>query len=124
MMIATVAILLQHARAATVLTIVARLKYARQENSVMNQQAEIVFEKEETILLRQSAATMNEFCPFCDAVSVMATPEAVTLMTGVSEREIFRLIETGDIHFYDGPKVYVCLNSLSAVREKRGRQIN
>lgn len=80
----------------------------------MNQRAEIVFEKEETILLRQSAATRNDFCPICQAATVMATPEALTLMFGVTEREIFRLIESGEIHFYEGPKIYVCLNSLAA----------
>lgn len=48
----------------------------------------------------------------------MATPEALTLISGVTEREIFRLIEAGEIHFYEGPKVYVCLNSLAAIKEK------
>lgn len=84
----------------------------------MNQRAEITFEKEETVLLRQSSATRSDFCPFCKAVSVMATPEALTLISGVTEREIFRLIEAGEIHFYEGPKVYVCLNSLAAIKEK------
>ncbi len=84
----------------------------------MKQQAEIVFEKEETVLLRQSAATINELCPNCEMFTIMATPEAVALISGISEREIFRLIEAGEIHFYEGPKVYVCINSLAAIKEK------
>lgn len=83
----------------------------------MNQRAEIVFEKEETVLLRQSAATRSEFCPFCKASTVMATPEAIALVSGITEREIFRLIEAGEIHFCEGPKIYVCLNSLG-IKEK------
>ena len=84
----------------------------------MNQRAEVIFEKEETVLLRQSSATTNGFCPFCRAFTVMATPEALALMSSISEREIFRLIEAGEIHFYEGPKVYVCLNSMAGFKEK------
>ncbi|MFN0277280.1 MAG: hypothetical protein ACKVRN_01630 [Pyrinomonadaceae bacterium] len=83
----------------------------------MTQRAEIVFEKEETVLLRQSSAVVNEFCMLCGTATVMLTPEALTLASAVSEREIFRLIEAGEIHFYEGPKVYVCLNSLAAIME-------
>ncbi len=82
----------------------------------MTQCTQVMFEKEETVLLRRSAATMNEFCRFCGASSVMVTPEALTMISGVSEREIFRLIEAGEIHFYEGPKVYVCLNSLAQIQ--------
>lgn len=84
----------------------------------MKQRAEIVFEKEETVLLRQSEATINGLCPSCQVLTIMATPEAVALISGTSEREIFRLIEAGEVHFVEGPKVYVCLNSLAAIKEK------
>lgn len=84
----------------------------------MTQRAKIVFEKEETVLLLKSSATVDEFCTVCGTFTVMVTPEALTLMSGASEREIFRLIEAGEIHFYEGPKVYVCLNSLAAIMEK------
>ena len=84
----------------------------------MKQQAEIIFEKEETVLLRQSEATINEHCPNCEMFTIMATPEAVALLSGLSEREIFRLIEAGELHFHEGPKIYVCLKSLAAIREK------
>lgn len=80
--------------------------------------AKIVFEKEETVSLRKSSATVDEFCSLCGTYAIMVTPEALTLASGVSEREIFRLIEASEVHFYEGPKVYVCLNSLAAVMEK------
>lgn len=82
----------------------------------MNQRAEIVFEKEETVLLRQTSATINEFCCDCGAFTDMATPEALAMISGMSEREIFRLIEAGEVHFYEGPKVYVCLNSVAVIK--------
>lgn len=89
----------------------------------MNQRAEIVFEKEETVLLRKSSATIDEFCPDCRATTVMATPEALAVMSDISERAIFRLIEAGEIHYYEGPKVYVCLTSLAAIRENERKQL-
>lgn len=75
--------------------------------------AQIIIEQEETLILRQSSATMNEFCSVCGMLTVMVTPEALAMMSGVSERNIFRLIEANEIHFFEGPKVYVCLNSLN-----------
>lgn len=79
--------------------------------------AKIVFEKEETLVLRQSRATMNEYCSLCQMLTTMVTPEALAMMSGLSEREIFRLIETSELHFYERPKVYVCLNSLAAIEQ-------
>ncbi|MFN0278231.1 MAG: hypothetical protein ACKVRN_06470 [Pyrinomonadaceae bacterium] len=84
----------------------------------MTQRAQIVFEKEETVLLRQSTAVADEFCPLCGTSTFHLTPEALTLASGVSERKIFRWIEAGEIHFYERPKVYVCLNSLTNYKRR------
>ena len=84
----------------------------------MKQRAEIVFEKEETIILRKSSELTESFCPMCKAVVPMATPEAVSLICMVGEREIFRKIEVGEVHFIEGPKVYVCLRSLELFDRK------
>lgn len=47
----------------------------------------------------------------------MFTPQAVLAAVGLTESEIFGLIESAEIHFCEGPKVYVCLNSLSAINK-------
>lgn len=83
----------------------------------MKETAKIIFEKEETIMLRKSSAIIDTFCPICQTMVVMATPEAVSLISQISEREIFRKIDAGEVHFIEGPKVYVCLNSTEAFRE-------
>jgi len=82
----------------------------------MKQTAKIIFEKEETTMLRKSSAIIDSFCPTCQTLVVMATPEAVALTCQIGEREIFRKIDSGELHFIEGPKVYVCLNSIEGFR--------
>ena len=74
----------------------------------MKKRAEITFEVEETISFRQASAAITEFCPNCDATSVMISPEILASLTGASEREIFRLVETGLIHFKEAGRLVVC----------------
>ena len=78
----------------------------------MKRKTEITFEKEETIVLRQGEKMLAAFCPRCQTLVEMATPQICALVTGLSEREVFRLIETGKIHFLETERVLVCLNCL------------
>jgi hypothetical protein len=79
----------------------------------MKQKAEITFEVEETIILRQEARKIRVFCPQCLAAVEMLTPPTAAALTGLSEREIFRLIEAAEIHFLEAERVFVCRNSLT-----------
>jgi len=78
----------------------------------MPQRTEITFETEETIRLRARRSHANKFCPSCRDLVDMATPRAIAILAGVSERTIFRLIEDGKVHFVEDEGIYVCLNSL------------
>ncbi|MCI0387386.1 MAG: hypothetical protein MOB07_01270 [Acidobacteria bacterium] len=78
----------------------------------MKQKVEIMFEVEETIVLRQGEQIGNEFCPQCRLVSAMMAPRAIAIFSGPKEREIFRLIETGKIYFVEADGVRVCLSCL------------
>jgi len=78
----------------------------------MKQKVEIMFEVEETIVLRQGEQIASEFCPQCRLVSVMIAPRAIAIFSGPKEREIFRLIEAGEIHFVEADGVRVCLSCL------------
>ena len=89
----------------------------------MKQIAKIVFEKEETLVLRKSSELMDSFCPACQAMVVMATPEAVFLICRIGERQIFRKIDSGEVHFIEEPKVYVCLNSVKVLVKSRSRTL-
>ncbi len=74
----------------------------------MKRKTEITFEVEETIILRQEARKFEVFCPQCQSPVEMLTTETAAAFLGLSEREIFRLIETGKIHFVEAERVFVC----------------
>ena len=78
----------------------------------MKQKVEIIFEVEETIVLRQGEQIGSEFCPQCRLVSAMIAPRAIAISSGAKEREIFRLIEAGEIYFVETDGVRVCLSCL------------
>jgi hypothetical protein len=79
----------------------------------MKQKTEITFEVEETIILRQSGNRLEAFCPQCQALVEMITPQLAAAVSKKPIREIFRLIESGRLHFMETDEIRVCLNSLS-----------
>ena len=79
----------------------------------MKRKAEITFEVEETIVVRQTEQIVTAFCPRCQTLVEMMTPQAAALY-GFTEREIFRLIENGLIHFMEAERIFVCRNSLTS----------
>lgn len=74
----------------------------------MKQRAEITFEEHETLILRQSDSYLLDFCPRCQATIRLLTPEVMALLAAISEREVFRLIESEQIHFIETRRIYVC----------------
>lgn len=74
----------------------------------MKQTAKITFEMEETVLLRKGASVLNEYCSRCQADAVLMTPETISKLANVSEREIFRLMEAGEIYFIEQKRIYAC----------------
>ena len=74
----------------------------------MNQKTEITFEEQETVVVRQTGSHMSEFCPRCEETVLLVTPEILAALTGASEREIFRLLEEGVIHFVETKRLYAC----------------
>lgn len=78
---------------------------------------EITFEVEETIILRQAAETLTAFCPQCQTLVEMITPPIAAALTGLSEREVFRLIEAAKIHFAEMERIFVCRVSLANGKE-------
>ncbi|MGI8882957.1 MAG: hypothetical protein ACR2IA_01765 [Pyrinomonadaceae bacterium] len=78
----------------------------------MKRKMEITFETEETITLRQVSETLTVFCRRCRTSVEMITPPLAAALAGLSEREIFRLIETGSIHFLEAERIFVCRESL------------
>lgn len=89
----------------------------------MKQRVEIIFEVEETVVLRQGAQIGSEYCPQCQLVSAMVAPRAIAISSGAKEREIFRLIETGEIYFVEADGVWVCLSCLQRYGSEGGTAI-
>lgn len=81
----------------------------------MNQLKQIVFEVEETVVLRSGEMTTAGFCPVCGETVGLATPLIASAIHGSNEREIFRLIESGVVHFIEEDRLLVCLNSLNVI---------
>ncbi|MDQ3749982.1 MAG: hypothetical protein M3367_13380 [Acidobacteriota bacterium] len=78
----------------------------------MKQKTEITFEVEETTVLRQEVRKFEAFCPQCQTLVEMFAPQIAAALSGLSEREIFRLIENERVHFVETDRVFVCRNSL------------
>ncbi len=80
----------------------------------MKREMEIIFETEEVLLFR-GRRSFADFCGECNATATMLPVDAAAALFGLSERAIFRLIETTAIHFVEAEKVFVCLNSLASI---------
>jgi len=78
----------------------------------MKNPTEITFETEETVVLREGSRVCVEYCAGCQKEALMATPQTAGLLSGVGEREIFRLVESGLLHFVEGVRVLICLESV------------
>ena len=74
----------------------------------MKRKAEITFEEQETVILKQSDGYMVDYCPRCQATVRWLTPEILAILIKVSEREVFRLIEAGRIQCVENKRIYVC----------------
>ena len=76
----------------------------------------------ETITIRTRSQYREEYCPRCLVVAQMATPFALASISGISERTIFQLVETGRVHFIEPDQVFVCLKCLMDQRKYKNDQ--
>ena len=75
---------------------------------------ELFVETEEVLFLRKRRPTRQQRCDGCGREVEMLTPEEAAVFARLSTRAIYRLIETGRVHFVeaDACTVLVCLDSL------------
>lgn len=81
----------------------------------MKQHAEITFETEETVVLREGSKVCAVHCSNCGRSVLMGTPQAAAFLSGVSEREIFRWVELNLLHFTEFGRVMICFDSLKLI---------
>lgn len=77
----------------------------------MKQKTEIVFEIEELLTVKNRSGYIG-LCGQCNALAEMLAVETAAALSGFGEREIFRLIEAGAVHFTEAERVFICRNSL------------
>lgn len=82
----------------------------------MTQKTEIEFELNETVAYTRRGERVEAFCLRCERIVEMATPQIAAILVQSNEREIFRQVEAGDVHFIETNRVLVCLNSLTTIR--------
>lgn len=83
---------------------------------------EIVIEKKQRLFIR-SRKTARGWCADCAGTVNWMKPEEAATLTGISSREIYRLVETGQIHFQEivgCPQV--CGHSLTGARAAKVMQ--
>ncbi|HKP69256.1 MAG TPA: hypothetical protein VJV05_08230 [Pyrinomonadaceae bacterium] len=72
----------------------------------------IVVEIDERIAVTNEEQQFEAYCSDCKKMSHMVTPKTAAVLTGISEREVFRLIEGNEVHFIENARVLVCIESL------------
>ena len=79
---------------------------------------EITIETHRVVVIRHPASSLEGWCEQCGAATRLVTPEVAAALIGLSRRAVYRMIETGQVHFTESPEalVSVCLESLTTVR--------
>ena len=81
----------------------------------MKQTTEIEIELSETVAYSRRSERFETFCPECKSLVEMSSPQVAAILTRTTEREIYRLVETGKVHFVETDRVLVCLKSLTEI---------
>ena len=86
----------------------------------MKKPATVTVETERLVVMGRSVHLIERWCHYCNAdVKLVAVAEA-SLIAGASERTIFRLAETAEIHFIETSegKAMFCIDSLLQQRNR------
>lgn len=80
-----------------------------------NKKTEILIETHERTLVRWLEKEVRSFCRACLTEGYFILPERAAIESGASVREIFRLVESGAVHFIetDNRLTLICRASLS-----------
>ena len=85
----------------------------------MKQKTQIEIELTETIAYSRRSERFETFCPNCKSLVEMATPQIAAILSRLTEREIYQLVEAGVIHFIENTRVLVCLSSLAEFKKNQ-----
>jgi hypothetical protein len=83
----------------------------------MKKKVEIEIEVNETVAYSRSSEKFEAYCPQCGSLVEMAVPQTAALLVSCTEREIYRLIESDQVHFTETDRLLVCLSSLRGLNK-------
>jgi len=71
-------------------------------------------EIDDVFVVKRLGRSVEGWCTGCGVQATLVTPEDAAMLTGMETRAVYRLIESGEIHWADGPErlVLICLGSL------------
>lgn len=80
----------------------------------------MTIETEKYFAVRNGAAINRVVCHLCEGKIPMLTSAEAAQFAGITSRQIFRLVETGQLHFRETPDglLLICFDSLSKQKEK------
>jgi hypothetical protein len=81
----------------------------------MKPKTEIEIELSETFAYGKPAESFEAFCPQCKSLVRMSAPQIAAILKQSTEREIYRLVEAGNVHFVETDRVLICLKSLTEI---------
>lgn len=78
----------------------------------MRRNTEIEIELNETVAFSRKTERFESFCTECRALVEMSSPQVAAILLQKTEREIYRVVEAGRVHFVETDRVLICLRSL------------
>ena len=81
----------------------------------MKKKATITVETERLSVIRRSRRAVDRWCHACRANVEMIGIDEAAAIAGISQRAVFHLAETGEIHFMEtlGGQALFCISSVS-----------
>jgi hypothetical protein len=78
------------------------------------EQTRITIRKSEVIVIRKLQGVALADCPQCNRQAEMLSAEQVVTLTGISSLNLFKLVESGQVHFRETSQghLLICLESL------------
>jgi len=71
-----------------------------------------------TVIRQPRRQAPKIWCEFCAAEVEMTSPKQAANVLGITQREIFRRLEQGNLHFFEteSGEIFVCANPLNPNR--------
>jgi hypothetical protein len=76
-------------------------------------------EQHELIIVRTSRTPARRFCADCSDTTALVTLNEAVRISGITSREVYRLMEAGRIHFNEGPDGIALICPVTLLRHFR-----